>query len=350
MKSNARTIIIFTPAFAANEQDNWLPWLQNTVQAINNNFPELKIIVFSFKYPGYTGLYTWKNNEVRCFGSKRKSKINTLLSWIKIFFAFKQIKRLHNVAGILSVWCGECAYIAKLCARSAGIKHYSWIVGQDARAGNKYVQKIRPNGKQLIAMSDFLQNEFYKNYTIKPAHIIPTGVNTALYKNELSLKEIDILGVGSLCLLKQYDVFIDVVHAIKNRLPNVKAVICGGGEEENNLQKKIASLLLQQNICLQGEIAHTAIIEQMQQSKILLHPSSYEGFSNVCLEALYAGAHVISFTRAMDEDIKNWHVVTTKEEMIGKAIALLTSNDTVYEKVLYHTFNDTAKKLVTLFV
>jgi glycosyltransferase involved in cell wall biosynthesis len=350
MKGNTKTIIIFSPAFPADEQDNWLPWLQNTVQSINHNFPELKIIIFSFKYPGYTGLYKWKNNEVRCFGSKKRNKITTLLSWIKIFNAFKQIKKTSSVAGILSVWCGECAYVAKFCARSAGIKHYSWIVGQDARAGNKYVQKIKPGSEQLVAMSDFLQSEFYKNYTIQPAHIITTGINTALYKTEFCKKTIDILGVGSLCQLKQYDVFIDVVNEIKKTIPNIKSAICGDGEEKTDLQNKVVSLLMQQNILLQGEMQHTTIIEQMQQSKILLHPSLYEGFSNVCLEALYAGTHVISFTRAMNADIKNWHVVTTKEEMVDKAIALLTDNNTVYEKVLYHTFDDTAKKLVALFV
>jgi glycosyltransferase involved in cell wall biosynthesis len=350
MKEKIKTLLIFTPAFSAHEQDNWLPWLQQTVQAMNNNFPELTIIIFSFKYPCQTSFYTWKNNQVFSFGSKKKNKINTLASRVKIFLAFKKLKKTNAIAGILSVWCGECAYIAKLCAWRASIRHFSWIVGQDARAGNKYVKKMRPVSEQLVAMSDFLQNEFFKNYTVKPAHIIPTGINTTLYNTEFLPKTIDLLGAGSLCRLKQFDVFTDVVNAIKKTLPNVTAVICGDGEEKTTLQNKIAALSLQQNISLQGAMPHTAIIEQMQQSKILLHPSLYEGFSNVCLEALYAGAHVISFTRAMQADIKNWHVVKTKEEMIDKAIALLTNPNTVYEKVMYNSFDDTAKKLVNLFM
>jgi len=350
MKDNSKTLVIFSPAFPANEQDNWLPWLQNTVLAINNNFPELKVIVFSFKYPDHIHSYKWKGNDIFSFGRKGKNKIATLLSWVRIFFAFKKINKTNNIAGILSVWCGECAYLAKICTRSTGIKHFTWIVGQDARAGNKYVKKIKPDGGQLVAMSDFLQAEFYRNYKIKPAQIIPTGINTALYKNGLTEKTIDILGVGSLSPLKQYDVFIDVINAIKKRMPNIRTEICGDGEEKNNLQKKIDSLSLQENILLLGELPHAEVTIKMQQSKILLHTSAYEGFGNIYLEALYGGAHVIGFTKAMNADIKNWHVVRSKEEMIEKAISLLMDNNTQYEKVLYHTYDETATKLVSLFV
>ena len=350
MKDNSKTLVIFSPAFPANEQDNWLPWLQNIILAMNNDFPELKIIVFSFKYPNHTHSYKWKGNEIFSFGSKRKNKMATLLSRARIFFAFKKINKANKIAGVLSIWCGECAYLAKICTRSTGIKHFTWIVGQDARAGNEYVKKIQPDGRQLVAMSDFLQAEFYRNYKIKPAHIIPTGINTSLYKTELIEKTIDILGVGSLSPLKQYDVFIDVIDAIKKRMPNIRTEICGGGEEKDSLQKKIDSHSLQENILLHGELPHAEVTIKMQQSKILLHTSMYEGFGNIYLEALYGGAHVIGFTKAMNEAIKNWHVVRSKEEMIEKAISLLTDNNTRYERVLYHTYNETAAKLVSLFV
>jgi hypothetical protein len=41
------------------------------------------------------------------------------------------------------------------------------------------------------------------------------------------------------------------------------------------------------------------------------------------MEALYAGAQVISFVRPMDEEIPGWHIVQTKQEMVDKAIELL---------------------------
>ena len=100
-------------------------------------------------------------------------------------------------------------------------------------------------------------------------------------------------------------------------------MICGKGPELNNLQQMIDRLGLQGNIELGGEKSHQAAIGYMQRAKILLHTSSYEGFSTVCLEALFAGAHVISFCDPEGTPVKNWHVVRDQEEMVARALALL---------------------------
>src|SRR5690606_40448538 len=96
-----------------------------------------------------------------------------------------------------------------------------------------------------------------------------------------------------------------------------------------------------------GEVAHEKALAMMQQSKILLHPSSYEGYSSACLEALYAGCHVISFTRAENRDINHWHVVGSQKEMIAKAAQILKGRD--FSSVLVHTMEDTARKMIELF-
>ena len=63
----------------------------------------------------------------------------------------------------------------------------------------------------------------------------------------------------------------------------------------------------------------------MQRSRVFLHPSSYEGFSGVCLEAIYAGARVISFTRPMKKDIEGWKVAASLSEMTQMAEEFLLS-------------------------
>ena len=87
----------------------------------------------------------------------------------------------------------------------------------------------------------------------------------------------------------------------------------------------------------------------MHRAKILLHPSSYEGFSSVCLEALYAGAHVISFIQPMHHGIKHWHVVKSAAEMQAKAQELLSSASTNYECVLAYSMENSVKAIMNLF-
>ena len=87
----------------------------------------------------------------------------------------------------------------------------------------------------------------------------------------------------------------------------------------------------------------------MQRSKILLHPSSYEGFSGVCLEALYAGAHVISFCNPKNAWVRHWHIATGLDDMTAIAAALLSAESTVYRPVMVNDMNDSATAFMQLF-
>jgi len=349
MNKQDKTILIFSPAFAASEADTiWLPWLQIFVKALNKNFPRLNVIVFAFQYPHTTKTYQWHNNTVIPFNGLHKKKAGRLLMWLKILYSVKKIKRAHNLAGIFSLWCTECTFVAKYAAVFFRLKYLCWIIGQEAREENNYVRRISPGAGSLVAMSDFLADEFYKNYKIRPGHIVPNGIDTSLFHAPVH-KDIDIIGVGSLSALKQYDIFVEIVAALKKNMPAIHVVLCGDGEERERIKMMIEELSLGENITLTGTLHYAKALEMIQRAKILLHPSSYEGFSSVCLEALYAGAHVISFIQPMHHDIKHWHIVKTTGEMLAKASGLLASADTNYEPVLAYSMDDSAKAIMNLF-
>ena len=84
-------------------------------------------------------------------------------------------------------------------------------------------------------------------------------------------------------------------------------------------------------------------------AKLFLHPSTYEGFGIVCIEALYSGCRVISFVKPMKAEIKNWHFATSKEEMIRKAIEVLRNPQVKYETVVPYTIDQTVSSFSQLF-
>jgi glycosyltransferase involved in cell wall biosynthesis len=157
-----------------------------------------------------------------------------------------------------------------------------------------------------------------------------------------------VLAVGSLSGLKQYDIFIEITAALKKKFPALKAVLAGDGEERERLKQLAEDYHLQKNLSMSGMLPPAEAIKLMQRAKIFLHPSSYEGFSMACLEALYAGAHVISFVKPMHHEIKNWHVVKIKEEMKQKALELLEKKNTLFEPVLVYTMDDSAAAMMNL--
>jgi glycosyltransferase involved in cell wall biosynthesis len=132
-------------------------------------------------------------------------------------------------------------------------------------------------------------------------------------------------------------------------MPSIKAALIGDGPEKR-LQSRIeVSSGLGSNIVLTGEQSHADVIKCMQKAKIFLHPSSYEGFGIVCIEALAAGATVISFVQPMEEKIDNWHIVAGKEQMIEKSLEILRLPDSEHKRVIPYTIAGSVEMIARLF-
>ena len=343
--TEAKTLVVLIPAFPANEQEkNWLPTQQLFLRWIKKLFPDVNIIVLSFVYPDRISEYEWEGIKVFSFNGMRFRKLRRFLLLRKVWNQLKQIKRKQGITGILSFWCGECALIGSYFGKRYSINHRIMICGQDARKKNKLVKFIRPAANELIALSDFLVDEFYRNHHIRPAYMIPNGIDVSIFSTNDLARDIDIIGVGSLSRLKQYDFFVEIVAGLKKKKPTLKAMLCGNGEDMERITRMRREHSLEDTIDMPGMLAPAEAIRMMQRAKIFLHPSSYEGFSSACLEALYAGAHVISFTKPMHHDIKNWHIVKIKEEMKQKAWELLNDPHIVYEPVMVYSMEDCVKK------
>ncbi|MEI7736751.1 MAG: glycosyltransferase family 4 protein [Ferruginibacter sp.] len=349
MINKPNVLVIVTPGFPENEWDSTcLPAQQSLIRAMNTYFPQLKIIILSFQYPFVEKKYKWNGNTVIALGGKNRGKLFRWMVWRRATKHLQKINAGYSITGLLSFWCDECAYTAQRFAKKNSLQHYCWLLGQDAKKGNRYVAKMAAPATTYIALSDFISETFANNYSISPANTIPIGIDTNEYSATAKEKTIDIMAAGSLIPLKQYEIFIAVIAELKKTMPDIKAVLCGSGPELKKLQTGINDLSLQQNITLCGERSHEDILDTMQRAKIFLHPSSYEGFGMVCIEALYAGAQVISFCKPVNTPVKNWHIAESKETMIEKARQLLEELPPS-EKVLPFSIENTAKAVMKLF-
>jgi glycosyltransferase involved in cell wall biosynthesis len=357
--SKAETLVILTPAFPADEADsNWLPAHHQLVKELKHQFPDKDIVVLAFLYPYHAARYDWNGVSVISFnGMNGKGRWQRLLLWRDIWRALGQVRRRHRIIGIFSFWCGECAFMGHYFGLAHAIRHRCWISGQDAQKGNKWVKLIRPRGRELVAMSNFLRRNFQENYGIEPEVVIPNGIDARLFSSgswppvagsPSPERDIDILAAGSLVPLKQYEILVRVVDSLQQCFPDIKALHCGEGEEKGRLQSLVGELGLERNLQLLGEIPHREVLQLMQRAKIFLHPSSREGFSTVCLEALYAGAQVISFCDPADRRVSEWHIVDNEAGMVTEAISILDAPPDP-KPVLLHTIEENARAVMELF-
>lgn len=344
-----QSIAFVLPAFASQNEPNWLPWLQQLMLAIQQKQQNIDITIVSLYFPAKNISYQWNNIEVIALNGYNRKGIKKIIFFLKVFRALMLLKKRKKIKAIVAGWIAEGCFVASWFAYFNRIKFYGWILGQDAKPGGLYQRISKIKSHQLLSLSDAAKELFYKSYGKMPAVLLP-GV--AEVKNMIPFNErlIDIMGAGSLIPLKQYNILIEVIAALKNTIPNIQCVISGGGEDEQKLKKQIADLNLNDNIDLKGELPHAASLQLMQQAKLFIHPSSYEGFGLVNIEALAAGAKVISFVKPMNEEIENWFIVKTKQEMIDKAKEILLNENAVSKPVIPFSINNTAKQLLQLLL
>jgi glycosyltransferase involved in cell wall biosynthesis len=346
--SKQKAFVILSPGFAASETDTaCLPMQQSFVKNLATLYPAIEIFVLSFQYPFYRSIYKSFGATIMSFGGRNRGGVSKYFLRSEVSKALQKLNAEKQIIGILSFWFGECAYVGRSFAVKNGLKHYCWLLGQDARANNKYAKKFFPGTNNLIALSDFLQEEFERNHGVRPFAVISPGIESGINRTS---RNIDLLAVGSLIPLKQFEVFISSVAAIKQKVPEVKALLVGEGPERKRLMNLVDSLGLRDNIILTGKMDHKEVMCLMQRAKILLHPSSYEGYSGVCQEALSCGAHVISFCRAANSDIRQWHIVRSEDEIVKKALALLQDASTIYQPIPFPPMAATAKQMMDLYL
>ena len=174
MNKDEKTLVLLTPGFAKDEADSvCLPMQQQLARALKEISPQLNIIVLSFQYPYHTKKYTWFYTKVIPFNGRNKGGLPRLLLRKKINATLRKIHNETPITGLLSFWYGECALVGHRFADTHGLKHFCWILGQDAKKENKYPRRSSLRPEELIALSDFLQTEFERNhhhqYTAYPA-------------------------------------------------------------------------------------------------------------------------------------------------------------------------------------
>jgi len=350
MENKPETLVILSPGFPANEGDTTcMPPMQLFTKALKDVCPGLNVIVIAFQYPHFRGEYDWNGIKVIALGGQNGGKLHRLRTWQKAWAVLRRLNRQYELMGLLSFWLGECAFVGSYFAKRKRLTHYAWILGQDAKRGNKYVKWIKPPGHTLIALSDFIAREFRRNYGAWITQVVPVGVDTSLYSPAPVKRDIDIMGAGSLIPLKQYHLFVESIAFLKKVFPGIKAVLCGKGPEIENLKALSEKLDLANNLTFAGELPHTEVLAMMQRTKLFLHTSNYEGFGAVMAEALYAGAHVVSFCKPMDKEYRHHHVVGDLSEMNEEIVRILKNTRRGHDPVRLCTTQQIAKNMISLF-
>ena len=313
MKTNLSHIVFLTPGFAKNEQDSTtIPAIQIYIKALKSQQPELKITIIAFQFPYTKEKYNWFDCEVIPLNGGNK-KWKRILVWKKAFQVLKNTHEEYPINMIHCLWLGECAFVGHLFSKKYNIRHCFTLMGQDVLRSNLYLKLLPIKKMNLICVSNFQQQQLIKTHNLQ-SKVIPWGINCSDFSNATS-KTTDIIGVGSLIPLKNYELFIDIIFEIQKKIP-LKVVLIGDGIQKEFLQQKINKLRLEQVITLKGLLTYSETLQQISQAKILLHTSNHEGFGMIFAEALQCHTMIVSKEVGCAFASENWHICASKSEMI----------------------------------
>lgn len=328
--ASAEHIALITPGFADGEQDTaCIPALQHFVRALQEK--GVQVTVFALHYPYRTDTFLWYGVTVVPLNGAN-SRFKRLFSLKKkLIEAFSTEHQQKPFSRIHAFWLNEATVWSVALGEQVGLPVTATAMGQDVLASNVYLKKpaIR-RLKKIVTLSTSHAEELHRQTGLK-SEIIHWGV-AELPPVEKD-RSIDLIGVGNLIPLKDYAYFLRICAALKTFRPEFKALIVGSGPEEKALRQHINSLGLEQHVQLAGQLNYEAAQELIRSARILIHPSQFESFGMVVIEALAVGTAVCARKTGIAASAPLVHLLTNTVEADAAHVAEILAQPSVKSTV-----------------
>lgn len=345
--------VLFSPGFPAHEEDWYcIPPLQGLAESLSRLEPRARITVVALHYPYEPREYTWKGIQVIALGGNNVRFPKKLSLWGRALQALKKLHREQPIDVLHTFWLQECTFLGRRFAKPRKIRQIATIMGQDATAANQYKQRKNQRHAHIVAISKAASKAYQEQFDFLVTTVIPWGadgqiVELARRKDRLE-KEYDIVGVGNLVPVKNYALFLDVIAELKQKRPEVSALLIGGGPEENMLKAQAEALGIDENIHFAGHLDRPEILEYLRKSRVFLHTAAYEGQGYVFLEAQAAGLPIVSTPVGMAARTERWVTLDTAQKLAMGCLQFLEL-DIDFPAIAPFTIEDSARAYLEIY-
>jgi glycosyltransferase involved in cell wall biosynthesis len=254
---------------------------------------------------------------------------------------FRELHQIKNIDLVHSFWMSESALLASFFCGKRKIPHLCSAIGQSTKKDNKYLRLLNASKIYTVTESQRARDTFEQHQKSKCDETIPWGIDSFEIQNYE--RTTDIIGVGSLNPVKNFSLFVEIIAAVKKRFSQVKARIVGDGEEMQKLKELSEKLGLKENISFSGWMKRQEVMDLMQQSKILLHTSAFEGYGYIFAEAAACGCQIVSTPVGAAEDNAFSFTSTDKSELVNRIVQILGTQQAFSRREVF-TMSDCATK------
>ena len=284
----------------------------------------LKVYLFGIKqkkinYPRRVVDCSYKNNRfyklmyltkywflLSIFKSKSKQKLNVYLKSTGKYNLYSLVKAypvLWHRPDIFHIqwakglgewmWVQDFGIKIVLSFRGAHINYSPLANPELSQMYKSTFPKI--NGFHAVSL-DIAKEATKYNASFDKTHVIYSALDFRPYSENItspSKNNFRIISVGRPHWKKGYTYSLDACYKLKQNgfKFNYKII---GGDKSIELQYQVKDLGLEEEISLLGKLTNSEVINEIQNSNLLLLPSVEEGIANVVLEAMAIGTPVLT--------------------------------------------------------
>ncbi len=311
--------LIFTPGFAVDEMDSTcIPALQDYLKELGRR--KIRATIVSLNYPENSE-YSWFGHNVFSLGWGnpgkliKRMKLNHVPQELSGYLEGKTFDIVH------SMWMTDASYMASVCATHLSLPHVITLMGQDVEP-SWYSKRILKQKPEVVSISDFQLKRAKALCEIKK--VIPWGIEKITC--ESGERTVDIVTIGWLNTTKQVHQTVELTRKLVHEFPELRVVLIGDGEMRHNIRNQIQKEGLDKHIKVAGLLERDEVLDYLAKSKVLFHPSAYEGFGMVLIEAQAMGAKVVSYPVGIAPELNDAVTVENFEEAVNAVRSQLTGS------------------------
>lgn len=148
----------------------------------------------------------------------------------------------------------------------------------------------------VVTLSESSREQIVSALGMEPSlvTVVPPGVDERFTPARRKEKEPLVVAVGRLVPYKRFDLLIDVLVRLRDRHPNLSAVIAGEGSERKALEELGRDRGASGWLSMPGRVEEARLVDLYQRAWVVASASAYEGWGLTLTEAAACGTPAVA--------------------------------------------------------
>ena len=277
---------------------------------------------------------TWYNNP-------KQTILHLLLRYLPQIYRSDVLKTNQILGSEIPIWLKK--HFGKKLIIRCGYLH-SYFIKNELK-NKKRMNDVTQLEKKAFSCADigtvtssWQRDIVISRYNIEPTEIkvIPNYVVTDVFKPHPEIqKKYDLIFVGRAGNQKNIGNLLKAIYYLKTKGKRISLLMVGGCCQDNKIKKTVNNYAL--DVTFKGNIPNFRLPDMLNQAKVFILPSYYEGHPKTLLEAMSCGLPCIGSNiigiREDIEHMKSGYLCKTDYQSIGNAIETVLLDESLQKTI-----------------